>query len=782
MLRRASRELTIFLLYLLLAAGLTWPLAIRLSTCVSDLGDPLLNAWILDWTSHALIHQPLHLFDAPMFYPSVMPLAYSEHLVGIAILTMPFHLAGVPPIALHNIAMLIGFALSGYGAFVLARMFVRPYTAAFVSGIVYAFCSFKFDHLAHLQIVCSGWVPLTFAALIAYLRKPTWKRAAALTAALAMNGLTNIYYLLFTAAALGGSIVLLLFIGKKQSMRVWLGLAGALVAAALILLPFLLPYRTVSDLYNMKRPENEVRAGSGEWHDWLRANPRSLWYGSLVPDDQHRAEREVFPGLAALFFFAAAIVMTPRRETRPSDTAGANVSPRVLRALDVGIVICAAAAVLAAMSEPRFRLAPFGRVLVSIRGTDVPMIAMLLLVLARLSIRLPLAFGGGVAGEDGGRTIRDFVRDSRFDAGAWAALGWIIFGVLGTLGLNAFFHSFLYERIEAYQSIRAPGRWAVIAFVGLAVWVALGAEALLARRSGMRRLALAFVLVAVAVIDVLPTIQWEQALPEVAPVYRFVKHERVQPVMEWPVDNWLAFRYLLGSTYHRVMLMNGSSGWEGPLYRLMRIDWDEQKYAHSFELAEANGARLLIVHAHWLKDPERVRAALKQAVDAKRIAYLRRFDHGVEGDFVFAVTRNFPGWQRLRAAELPDGAGQLPDQQLAAFLSGQPTYSNTTFGRMETPEWFATGPLRVSGWTISPRGVRHVYVLLDEGRYRYEALRTKRPDITSRFAWYFEYDPGFELVIPKRPWNVPRGTDVQVEVIDGAGLRTRFDDQAFTWN
>jgi hypothetical protein len=776
MLRSAVREAAIVLVYLLLAVGLTWPLAIRLSTAVSDLGDPLLNAWILDWVSYALVHQPLHLFDAPMFHPSVMPLAYSEHLTGIALLVLPFHLAGVPPIALHNIAMLLGFGLSGYGAFVLARMFVRSFAAAFAGGILYAFVSFKFDHLAHLQIVSSGWVPLTLAGLIACWRKPTWKRAAVFAAALAMNGLTNIYFLLFTAAALGASMVVLFFIGRRQSARAWLGLLAALGTAALILLPFLLPYRTVSDLYNFKRPELELRAAGGDWSDWLRANSRSRWYGNLVPEDQHRPERENFPGLAALFFVAAAIVLTPRRDQRDEGTAAA--SPGVLRALDAGIVLCAFAAILTAISEPRFRLTVLGHVLISIRGVELPTILLIVLALARLSIRLPLAFGGAER-----RTLRDAVRDSRFDAGAWIALLWIVLGVLGTLGLKAFVHSFLYERIEAYQSIRAPGRWAVIAFTGMAVWAALGVEALLGRRTGPRRAALAVLLVTAAIVDVLPVIQWEQAVSAVSPAARFMKRAGVQPVVEWPVDNRLAFRYLLDSTHHRLMLMNGTSGWEGPVYRLMRIAWDEGNLSRALELAEANGARLLVVHAHWLKpaDAPNVRATLRQAVDAGRIAFLRRFDHGVEGDFLFAVTRNDPGWQRLRAPEVPDGAGQLPAQVLAALLAGEPTYSNTSFGRMETPEGSAKGPLRVSGWTISPRGVRHVYVLLDAGRHRFEATRTKRPEITRKYSWYFEQDPGFELVLPKRPGGVPRLTDVQIEIVDGAENRTRLDDQTFAW-
>src|SRR5687768_6065952 len=99
---RLAREAGIFTLFLLLAVALTWPLAPRIDTAVSDPYDPLLNAWILDWTAHALLTQPLRLFDAPAFHPSIMPLAYSEHMTGVALLVLPFHLAGVPAIALHN--------------------------------------------------------------------------------------------------------------------------------------------------------------------------------------------------------------------------------------------------------------------------------------------------------------------------------------------------------------------------------------------------------------------------------------------------------------------------------------------------------------------------------------------------------------------------------------------------------------------------------------------------------------------------------------------------------
>ena len=775
MTRRVAREAAIFATYVVLSIWLTWPVAVRLDTAVSDLGDPLLVAWILDWTSWALVHQPLHLFDAPIFYPSVMPLAYSEHLAGIALLMLPFQLAGASPVALHNLAMLLGFALSGYGAFVLARMFVPALIPSFIAGIFYAFVSFKFDHLPHLQVVSSCWVPLTLAALVAFWRRPEWRRALLLAGALAMNGLTNVYFLLFTAAALGPTLVLLFFAGEKRHWKVWLRLVAALGLALVVLLPFMLPYRTVSKIYNFQRSEEDVWRGACEWGDWLVATNRSLLYGGLRADYIH--ERAVFPGLVALLLAITGVVLIAPK--RPAGGGTADAPPRLLRALDVSIVFAAVVALLAAVSHPRFRLRMAGHTIVSIRDFDVPMLVLLLAILARCSLRLPLAWGGAE-----GRTLRDAIRDSRFSIEAWVALLWTSIGVIGTLGPKTFYYRFLYDRIDAYQSIRSSGRFAVIAYVGMTVFVAMGAHALIERRrAGVRRHATSALLVALILADVFPTVQWEQAVTTVPAVYRWIKRERVQPIVEWPVDNWLAFRYLLGSAHHRQQLMNGSSGFAPPVYASMQHAWEKKRYAPALDVAEKYGAAVLVFHAHWMDDMERAaaRAVIERGLESGRLAYLRRFDHGVEGDFVFAVTRNLRDSARLRDPEVPDGSGRFPAQVLAEFLRGRPASNNGPFGRMESPGGDVRGPLRVSGWAISPQGIAEVRVLLDGGRYVYAATRSKRPDITSMYPWYYEYDSGFEAVIPRRPRGVPAKTDVQVEIVDGGGQRTRLDDLLFTW-
>lgn len=117
-----------------LAIVMTWPLARTLNRAVSYPGDPYINTWILDWDWYATLHRPLDLFDANVFYPARYSLAYSENLYGIALMLFPFRALRVGPIAAHNMAMLIGFAFSGFAAYLLGRLISGSGLAGMVSA------------------------------------------------------------------------------------------------------------------------------------------------------------------------------------------------------------------------------------------------------------------------------------------------------------------------------------------------------------------------------------------------------------------------------------------------------------------------------------------------------------------------------------------------------------------------------------------------------------------------------------------------------------------------
>jgi hypothetical protein len=770
--RRVARELAIFAGFLALSIALTWPLAIRLDTAVADLGDPLLNVWIVDWVCHALTHAPLQLFNAPIYHTGLYPLAYSENMVGVALAVLPFHLAGEPAVAVYNIAMLLGFAFSAYGAFVLARLISRSTPGAIVGAIFFAFGSFKFSHLAHLQIIWSGWLPLLLAALLVYWRQPSRKHAALLAGAFLMNGLTNIHWLLFGGFALGVTVVFLQFADARRDRRFWIQLVAALLIASLLLLPFLIPYQLVAKEYGSRRTTAEARLGSASWTDWLIAWTHNRVYGGVPSPELRRAERQLFPGLLVLFLCGAAVILKPRRE-QVVDDPSTHHSDRTLRALDVTIVLLLAIAYFGALAD-RVQLGP-----VHYSGSDVPVMLALVLTIVRLGMAYPRAFGG---------SLRATVARSRFTPAELSAGIWIVIGVIASLGWNAFLHPFLFRVVTPFRATRTPARWAIIACVGLAVWAAIGVAELLQRRNPGGRRIIAALLVVIATVEVLSDLRWEHVVTEPAAVYRWLQRERPGVVLELPLmGEGVQFRYVLASTIHRVPLINGTSGWETPLHERLRHHEEILRFDDRFlEAIERSGTTIIIVHADSLGERERaVKGWLRAQLAAGRLAFLRRFDHGLSGDYVFAVVRNLANWQRLQAADVPDGAGFLPGQNLARFLAGQPTYSDAITLVVESPiPGDQRGPLTVRGYTVSPHILRKVTVLIDEGTNRYDATLVPRPDVEARLPWYHHAapNPGFTLVLPKRPDGVPPHTDVQIEVLDNAGRIARSNDLLLEWD
>ena len=89
--RHVAGAFLVFGLYLVFAIALTFPLILRLPTAVAnDLGDPLLNMWILWWNA---THVPLTSgwWNAPAFFPAENVLAFSEHLAGLSPISSPIY-------------------------------------------------------------------------------------------------------------------------------------------------------------------------------------------------------------------------------------------------------------------------------------------------------------------------------------------------------------------------------------------------------------------------------------------------------------------------------------------------------------------------------------------------------------------------------------------------------------------------------------------------------------------------------------------------------------------
>jgi hypothetical protein len=134
-------------------------LSLHLDNAVEDRQDALLNVWITAWDGHQLLSDPLHLFDANIFHPYPRTLAYSELLLGNALLALPITAATGNPVLGYNVALLLSFFLSGFGTYLLVRKLTRSPGGGLVAGAIFAFSSYRMTNLAQAQLLTTQWMP-----------------------------------------------------------------------------------------------------------------------------------------------------------------------------------------------------------------------------------------------------------------------------------------------------------------------------------------------------------------------------------------------------------------------------------------------------------------------------------------------------------------------------------------------------------------------------------------------------------------------------------------------
>ena len=283
-----------------LAVALTWPAAAHLSSAVSDLGDPLLTTWILAWDVHALTTAPLRLFDANMFHPHRWTLAYTEHLLGLVPLAGAARLAGAGPLLAHNLVWLATFPLTGLTMFWLVRHLTGHAGAAAVAAVVYAFSHFRFGQLGHIQVLSHQWLPLMLLGLHRAAQGARWRDVWLAAGAFTLQALSSGYQA-FIAAIAAMVFGAWLAIPATRPPLARLVARGALAAAlvALLLLPFLLPYRAVRSEAGLVRSLDEAAQYAARPASYLALPASNRWLGDATARFRGD-EGALFPGLVAL--------------------------------------------------------------------------------------------------------------------------------------------------------------------------------------------------------------------------------------------------------------------------------------------------------------------------------------------------------------------------------------------------------------------------------------------------------------------------------------------------
>ena len=609
--------------YLALAVIATWPLTRGLGRDVAaDLGDPVFVMWALVWDCEQLlailrgdVSRLFSFFDANIFHPAPLTLAYSEHFIAQAIQILPVWALTHNPILCYNLLFLSTFVLSGVGAYLFTRELTGHPRAAFVAGVLFAFAPYRFPQSSHLQVLSSQWMPFALYGFRRYFdsigasdstRAGRWRPLLGASAALVAQNLSCTYYLMFFSPFVAAYVVWEIWRRRVWSLRtLWLQLGVAAAVVAALTVPLLLPYAMVQEQLQIARSRGELSVYAADVYSYFTAVREQLLWGNIARV-YPKSEGDLFPGLAAVLLAVIGIA-TWRRDASANSTAGVSRLAWVL-------IVVAALHLIAAGATLLYRRITLDVGLFSFRITNVDQLLLRAVVLMTIAAIVSPGWRERVAA---------FMRTRGFFVLALCLAVWLSLGVSPqTLGrpLNLTgLYTLLYDYVPGFDGLRVPARFGMIAVLMLAVLGGYGAAALSRWRWGLPALVVltsAFLAESVVrpfTVNGMGTLR-DYATPEArvyrparAPaVYQRLASESGVVLAELPLGQPdYDIRAMFYSTVHHARLLNGYSGFFPQHYGLLALTLSDVP-GHATTAWDAlldSGASHVIVHeAAWLDD------------------------------------------------------------------------------------------------------------------------------------------------------------------------------------
>lgn len=314
---RVRERLLVLLGALTLAVVATWPMAARFGTSGRlENGDARFSIWNVSWVAHALTTDPGNLWNANIFYPHTATLAYSEANLVAGVIAVPAWVATNNPYATSNFTILIALILAAVAMYELVRYLTASRWAAAFAASSYAFCSYMFAHMGHIQLLMMFAPALALLRMHRFVDRPGIATAGWLGLALFVQALACGYYGLY-----GGMMVALGIVWFGLTSGQWRQprFAGFTLLAAVIAVgltaPFMAPYVDLQHA-GFARSLNDARLNSATWLDYL-TSPLLLYRWMLPTLLKWGGWHDVlFPGALVLGFAAAAVGVAARRPLR----------------------------------------------------------------------------------------------------------------------------------------------------------------------------------------------------------------------------------------------------------------------------------------------------------------------------------------------------------------------------------------------------------------------------------------------------------------------------------
>lgn len=531
------------LLYVALTVVLTWPLVLHPGSVVpNDLGDPLLNTWLLAWNARV---PPLteRWWNATQFFPIAGVTAFSEHLLGLSVLVTPVILASGNALLGYNVAFFLSFPLSALAAYFLTWTIARRHDAALVAGLAFGFAPYRMAQFAHVQVLSSYWMPVALAALHRYYdgRQARW--LALFAAGFLMQALACGYYLIYLTVLIG---LWVLWFGRRR----WADLLKVVLTVALCALalaPVLLNYWRIQHGYGMRRGIDEITSFSADVASLLKAPDTLRVWGWLNVVD--RPESALFPGLTVVLLIVVALCLRWR------DVSGvATVSRTGVRWLVAGAAVFGAIAISPLVVGP-WKLAMGGLKLLSVASPHKPLSIAVLCTIVVLAVHPSV------------RTAWQRRSALTFYTLAAAAMWLLSLGPEPTLMESPILYKAPYAWLMAFpgvDGVRVPARFWMLAALCLAVAAGLALVRVRERWPSLKA-----TLPILACVGVLAD-GWPGPLQLLPPPDPRPSHTEAEIRFDLPLDHWHDLLTLYRSIDHRRTTVNGYSGYFAPHYWVLK--------------------------------------------------------------------------------------------------------------------------------------------------------------------------------------------------------------------
>ena len=639
-----------FVSYLALSLVLTWPLVLGIARDVpGDLGDSLLNMWILAWGAEQVPRlftgatSWAEFWNANIFHPEPLALALSEHLFGQTLQILPVYWLTGNIILCYNLLFISTFALSAFGTYLLVRDLTGDRRAAFVAGLIYGFLPYRIASVPHLQVLSSHWMPFALWGLNRFVdrfpasgspptrplgrsgetspeiaprakagRIPAIGALAVGVGALVLQNWSCGYYLLYFAPFVPLFVLHRMWTaGTLRNPGLWLSLVMAAAITLAFTMPFLLPYRQAQELFAIERAFGEVMRFSASAWSYMTASENIRLYGSVLrfhPGPEGETFLGFVPWILAAIGLVAVVIST---RPMPSGSSGMDTDRR-LRIVKWALGVVAVTQLLAFT-----HVVLFGGFDVTVLGLEIS---------ARTPMRMLMqgvAAGGLLLAVSPRLRHRaaQLVRSPVILCFGLTLLAiWLSLGPMPLVGDSRVsgygVYGALYDYVPGFNGVRVPARFAMIAGLFLAILAGYGAPFVIRHSLSVIPVAALVLLEGAAVpMEINRTWNQDQATPparvlpaaQAPPVYaRVASLPSSAVISEFPYgDGAWEIRYVYYAAAHWRRITNGYSGAFPPHYkeraaRLQRVEVDPEA---AWQSLRATGTTHVVFHRNAFANP-----------------------------------------------------------------------------------------------------------------------------------------------------------------------------------